>query len=105
MKSTVVLFFLINTLINGQPIDIDTEESSKIDHRLMLNFTDSSDNEVIDGFGTHISNGSKNSERILMSQDVELVQPPRKNQQQSIGVSGVGSLIDIIFAVNLTNSF
>lgn len=96
MVVVLMLFFSINTLINCQPIDIDTDMASKLDHRLMLNFTDSSDNEVIDGL-------TKTSERILMPQDVELVETPsRKNQQQqSVGVSGIGSLIDIIFQVNL----
>lgn len=105
MKSieVVVLFFLMNTIINCQPIDINTDMSSKVDHRLMFNHTDSSDTEVIDDFDARISNGSKNSERILLPQDVELVESPRKNQQQSVGMSGVGSLIDIIFAVNYSN--
>lgn len=96
--TVMVVFFLIITLINCQPIDIDTDGiSSKRDQRLMLNFTNSTNdaNEVIESF-------AKTSERIFMPQDVELVEPPRKNQQQSVGVSGgIGSLIDIIFAVNL----
>lgn len=95
MKSTVVLFFLINTLIDCQPIENVNDRSSTVEHRLTFNLADSSDNEVIDDVGARISNLS-NSERISMPQDVELVEPPRRSQQQQ---SGVGSLIDLMFAV------
>lgn len=95
MKSTVVLFFLINTLIDCQPIDNVNDISSTVEHRLTFNLADTFDNEVIDDVGARISNLS-NSERISMPQDVELVEPPRTSQQRQ---SGVGSLIDLMFAV------
>lgn len=101
MKLTAVLFFLINTLINCQPIDNLIGKTSSVEHRLTFNFTDSSDNGVIDDVGARISNLSS-SERISLPQDVELVEPPRRNQQQSTIPSGIGSLIDLIFAVNST---
>lgn len=82
MKLTVLLFFLINTLIDCQPIDNVNDKRSRIDD-----------------VGVRISN-LNNSERISMPQDVELVEPPRKNQQQQSLIPGFGSLIDMIFAVN-----
>lgn len=73
----------------------------------MVNFTDTSDNEVIDDDGAPANaNGLKNFERISMPQDVELVEASKQNEQQSSRprIPVVGSLIDLIFAVSITHS-
>lgn len=104
MKSIILLVFSINTLIHCQPIDVAADQSSKVDHRFMLNLTVSTDNEVNDAIDTSILSSPKNSERFRMPQDVELVDPPSKNQQQQQSVvPGVGSLIDMISAVSSIN--
>lgn len=96
MKLAVVIFFVIAALINCQPIE---EMGDKIVHRLTFNFTDASDNGVIDNVDARNSN-LNSSERISMPQDVELVEPPRKNQRQQSLIPGIGPLIDMIFAVS-----
>lgn len=73
--------------------------NDKVVRRLTFNFTDASDNGVIDDVDARTLN-LNSSERISMPQDVELVEPPRKNQRQQSLIPGIGPLIDMIFAVS-----
>lgn len=96
MKSTLVLFLLINTLLDCTPINTSIGS-------LLFNFTRASDNEVIDVDGVSISNVSKNFDRIAMPQDVELIDTVTRNQQQQTSrpaIPVVRSIIDLIFAAS-----
>lgn len=99
MKTLVALVFLINTLLDCMPIEGATEHSEVV-HLLLLNFTDSEQNEMFsDPNGlNNDTNLLANLSRMTIPNDVEMVEPTITSEKQSV-LPVVGTIIDMIFAV------
>lgn len=92
MKSIVVTIILINTLVYCIPIEI-LSDNSEIEHFSSVNFTNSDSNETFDESKNNIS-------KISMPNDVEFIGTGDNKSEQQTVLPLVGSLIEMIFAVN-----
>lgn len=100
MKSIVVLVLLVNTLLDCKPIESEFEselEASEVKHLLSTNFTNCKDDK--EHCVSDSESGRKNTSRMTVPDDVELIYPSKKPAQQS-AFPGVGSIFDLIFAVS-----